>query len=238
MPSLWTAVAGDRRVADAHDDPGHITWGWKDDLLGKRAWYYAKVLRKKATMIAFDLLPYFYALSENYGSPEEDYLTLYEQGRLTQEAKAVYEALLDDGPIDTIALRRATHMTSKSSSSRFERALRDLQADFKIVPVGVAPVGAWRYAFMYDVMPRVYPEVQEQAHHIRENQARQKLVETYFYSLGAAQVRDVKKLFGWKPAQVERALDALVAQGILRRNLEFKKQTGEWIVLSELVTDK
>ncbi|MCK7520523.1 MAG: hypothetical protein MZV64_23930 [Ignavibacteriales bacterium] len=30
LPSLWTAVAGDRPVADKHDDPGHITWGWKD----------------------------------------------------------------------------------------------------------------------------------------------------------------------------------------------------------------
>jgi hypothetical protein len=27
LPSLWVAAAGDRPVADAHDDPGHITWG-------------------------------------------------------------------------------------------------------------------------------------------------------------------------------------------------------------------
>ena len=26
LPNLWTAVAGDRVVADKHDDPGHITW--------------------------------------------------------------------------------------------------------------------------------------------------------------------------------------------------------------------
>lgn len=30
LPSLWTAVAG------AHDDPGHVSWGWKDSLLGQR----------------------------------------------------------------------------------------------------------------------------------------------------------------------------------------------------------
>ena len=35
-PSLWMAAAGDRPVADEHDDPGHVTWGWKDGLLGKR----------------------------------------------------------------------------------------------------------------------------------------------------------------------------------------------------------
>jgi hypothetical protein len=59
LPSLWTAVAGNRVVADKHDDPGHITWGWKDNALGKKTWYYAKVLRKKATMISLDVAPYF-----------------------------------------------------------------------------------------------------------------------------------------------------------------------------------
>src|SRR3990172_5888240 len=76
LPSLWVATAGDRPVADAHDDPGHITWRWKDSLLGSREWYYAKVLRRKATMISQSVAPYFYALSQNYGSPEDDYLTL------------------------------------------------------------------------------------------------------------------------------------------------------------------
>jgi hypothetical protein len=98
LPSLWVAVAGDRAVADAHDDPGHITWGWKDGLLGARRWYYARVLRKKSTIISLEAAPYFYALSENYGAPEEDYLVQYMQGRLTQEAKAVYETLLEEGP--------------------------------------------------------------------------------------------------------------------------------------------
>src|SRR5690606_9549875 len=59
MPSLWTAVAGLRPVADAHDDPGHVTWGWKDRLLPARRWYYGKLLRGKATMVALHALPYF-----------------------------------------------------------------------------------------------------------------------------------------------------------------------------------
>ncbi|HWQ84864.1 MAG TPA: hypothetical protein VN363_09865, partial [Anaerolineales bacterium] len=68
LPSVWAAVAGDRPVPNEHDDPGHVTWGWKDELLGQRRWYYARVVRKKATMIALDVAPHFYALSENYGS--------------------------------------------------------------------------------------------------------------------------------------------------------------------------
>ena len=215
LPSLWSAVAGDRQVADAHDDPGHVTWSWKDDLLGKDAWYYAKVLRKKATMIAFDVASYFYALSENYGAPEEDYLTIYEQGRMTQEAKVVYEAILDEGPIDTVALRRATHMTSKSSDSRFARALEYLQSDFKIAPVAVTQAGAWRYAFAYDVVARHYPHIPEAARFIPEDQARQKLTELYFRSVGAAQMRDLKLLFQWQRVEIERAVNTLAQTGIM-----------------------
>ena len=177
LPSLWTATAGDRPVADAHDDPGHVTWGWKDSLLGQKAWYYAKILRKKGTMVSLQVVPYFYALSENYGTPEEDYLTIYEQGRLTLEEKLVYEALLDNGPLDTIALRKAAHMTSRESESRFNRALTELQAGFKIVPVGVTKSGAWHYAFAYDIATRPYPELIEQSRYIGELDARQKIAE-------------------------------------------------------------
>jgi len=234
FPSLWTATAGDRPVADAHDDPGHVTWGWKDGLLGQRRWYYAKILRKKATIIALDVAPYFYALSENYGSPEDDYLTLYEQGRLTLEAKLMYEALLDKGPLDTVALRRAIRMTSQESDSRFNRVLTDLQADFKILPVGVADAGAWHYAFIYDIVARHYPELPNQAHPIRENEARLKLAELYFRSLGAAQVSELARLFGWRPADVNRSVQALEDTGIVIRGLEVENRLGEWVGLSEL----
>jgi hypothetical protein len=234
LPSLWTAVAGDRPVADAHDDPGHVTWSWKDALLGGNAWYYAKVLRKKGTMISFDLLPGFYALSENYGAYEEDYLTLYEQGRLTSEAKAVYEALLEGGRLDTVELRRATHMSSPGSEGRFSRALTDLQADFKILPVGVTQSGAWHYAFAYDIVARHYPDLSEQAHELSESQARQKLAAAYLRSLGVAQLREVVKLFGWRPVEAERAVNALAQTGWLLKGCQVEGQNGEWLALAEL----
>ncbi|MGB3715350.1 MAG: hypothetical protein WA996_13050, partial [Candidatus Promineifilaceae bacterium] len=121
LPSLWAAVAGDRPVADAHDDPGHVTWSWKDEMLDKRRWYYGKILRGKATMISLEVAPFFYALSENYGDPDSDYLQLYEDGLLSREAKMIYEALLREGPLDTVTLRRKIHMTGKASNSPFER---------------------------------------------------------------------------------------------------------------------
>jgi hypothetical protein len=233
LPSLWTAVAGNRVVADKHDDPGHVTWRWKDNALGKKTWYYAKILRGKATMISLEIVPYFYALSENYGSPEEDYLLAYEEGRLTQAAKQVYEALLKEGALNTIDLRRAAKLTN-AKESEFNKALEVLQSDFKILPIGVSDAGAWKYSFIYEIVTRHYPDVQEKARFIGEGEARAKLTELYFNSVGAAQERDVNKLFRWPKELTARTITGLVEKRKLVET-EHPQQKGEWFALLELV---
>ena len=234
MPSLWTAVAGNRPVADKHDDPGHITWGWKDGALDKKIWYYAKILRHKATMISLDVAPYFYALSENYGSPEEDYLLAYEEGRLSQSAKQVYEALLNEGALNTIDLRRAAKLAN-AKESEFNKALEVLQSDFKILPVGVSDAGAWKYSFIYDIVSRHYPDLPERARKIGEREARAKLVELYFQSVGAAQEGDVSKLFGWKKELITRTITGLAEKRMLVES-EHPKHKGKWLALPNLVS--
>ncbi|MFZ5919460.1 MAG: AlkZ-related protein [Chloroflexota bacterium] len=227
FPSLWAAVAGDRPVPNEHDDPGHVTWRWKDDALDKRIWYYAKVLRRKATMISLEFAPYFYALSENYGSPEEDYLIAYREGRLPQSAKLVYEAILDKGPLNTIDLRREAKLVN-ARDAEFNKALELLQSDFKILPIGIAEAGAWRYAFIYEITARYYPELPEQARMIGEAQAREKLLDLYFKAVGAAQLRDANKLFRWGNTLTERTARRLAAQGKLAGGLAHPQFRGEW----------
>ena len=234
MPSLWTAVAGNRVVADKHDDPGHITWGWKDGALGKKTWYYAKILRKKATMISLDVAPYFYALSENFGSPEEDYLLAYEEGRLPQSAKQVYEVLLNEGALNTIDLRRAAKLTN-AKESEFNKALELLQADFKILPIGVSDAGAWKYSFIYEIVPRHYPDLPERARAIGEREARTKLTQLYFESVGAAQERDLNKLFGWQKDLAARTITSLVEKRQLVES-EHPKEKGNWLALPRLTS--
>ena len=234
LPTLWATTAGDRPVPNDHDDPGQITWRWKDDSLGKKIWYYGKILRRKATFISLEIAPYFYALSENYGSPEEDYLLAYEEGRLTQAAKQVYETLLDKGSLDTISLRKEARLLN-AKESVFNRALEDLQKDFKIMPVGIAEAGAWKYAFRYEITARHMPELPERARLIGEAEARRKLVELYFASVGTAQVRDVTRLFGWPPELVKRTIARLVQAGFVTDDVSHPQTAGEWLALPELV---
>jgi hypothetical protein len=235
MPSLWASVAGERSVADAHDDPGHVTWGWKDSMLGARRWYYGKVLRRKATMISLEVAPVFYALSENFGSPEDDYLYQYRDGTLTAEAKAIYEALLRRGPLHSIALRRATSMSDSTSSYRFNRGLEELQADFKVMPIGVAEAGSWNYAFIYECVHRYHPEFLEQAKDIKISEAQRRLVMLYLRSVGAVTMGDIVKIFWWPKREVETTVNSLVGDRVLVRGLEVKGQKGEWVALPELV---
>jgi hypothetical protein len=235
MPSLWTAAAGDRPVPDVHDDPGHVTWDWKDKLLGKRRCYYARLLRRRNTFVSLDLLPYFYALSPNFGDWENDYLDLYETGHLTLESRLLYEALLREGPLDTIALRKAAHLSAEGSDTRFNRALDDLQIQMRILPVGIAEAGAWRYAFIYDILARHMPDLDSLTRSIEEDTARQRLVSTYLGSVGAAPLLFIARLFGWRPAEALRTVEALVASGVLRRGQSLPGVKAEIISIPDLV---
>ena len=92
LPTLWEAINGSSRpLPDHHADRAlGLTWAWKDSLPAKRLIYYGKLLKHKPTLVALDLLPYFYALSENCGDPD-DYLEHYHDGKLGEDGKCVYE---------------------------------------------------------------------------------------------------------------------------------------------------
>ena len=235
LPSLWCAVAGNRPVPNNHDDPGHITWRWKDNLLDKKCWYYARILSKRATIISLDLLPCFYALSPNFGTPEEDYLIDYQQGHLSQEEKAVYETLLDNGAMNSLALRKAAHLSFSENTSRYSRALDNLQKDFRILPAGIAEAGAWHYSYIFDTTHRMFPELIEQAGVIKQSQARYRILESYFLSVGAAQLKDMRKLFHWEKDDLQKTLHKLTQDQLIVANQTIQADQGDWFILSELL---
>ncbi len=231
LPSLWVAVAGDRPVADEHDDPGHITWNWKDNLLGKRRVYYGRLLRRKNMFISLAMLPNFYALSPNFGDWEQDYLEQYLQGQMTASARSVYEALLHEGPLNTIALRKASHLSGSTAQGLFSRALDDLMLEMKILPVAVSDAGAWHYCHIYDIVPRHFPELQENSRGIPDDFARQEILNSYLLSVGASTLHEMQHLLGWKAEIIQRTLQKLQSDGkvnLQEENLINKEQV--WLI--------
>ncbi len=235
FPSLWGGTAGNRDVPNNHDDPAHVTWRWKDDLLGKKAWFYAKVLRQKSTILSLGLVPNFYVLSPNYGDPEEDYMISYEEGVLSSEEKLVYEALLKYGAMDTLQLRKAANLASPENTSRFNRALLLLQRDFRILPVGIAESGAWHYAFIYDAVHRHFPLLKDEAHNISESEARQNILTSFFLSVGAGTKCDIKKLFQWPDFNIDKSIRDLIEIGLIIEGVQITERAGDWFTIKELI---
>jgi hypothetical protein len=217
LPSLWDAING-----RARDIPGHhhdhalgLTWHWKDSLPARKAVWYGKLVRGKPTFVSLDLLPAFYALSSNYGGLD-DYLEQYADGRMSKEARTVYEALLAGGPSSTNALRKATGMFGGGDvARRFERAVAELQADLKIVKCGTAEDNRWKYCYVYDLLLRWHPAVAEQARTLTGRQAMTQILTRYLRAVIAAPAASFSILFGWEPSVASRLIGQLLDQGDL-----------------------
>ena len=144
---------------------------------------------------------------------------------MTAEARAIYEAILENGPLDTVRLRREARMSaggslaSASAKSRFDRALVELQVGLKVIPIGVAEAGAWNYAFVYELLPRWFPEIPTQARLIGRAEARRVLVKRYLDNVVAADRAMIAKVFHvlkWTPKELERTIAALLEKGAVR----------------------
>jgi len=223
FPSLWGAAAGDRPVPNNHDDPGHITWRWKDNLLNQKEWFYAKVLRGKSTIISLDMVGCFFALSDSAFLGIEDLEYLHRIGKHSRLELEIYSLLLLSGPLDSIAMRERLRTSLVFSSGEFNRALVSLQRNLQILPVGITDKGRWHYAYLYNTVENYYPKKLESAFDISREVAREIILSAYFRSNGFAAFTDVKKLFGWDPIEIGQTLETLHGAGTIH-SIEYGHQ--------------
>ena len=232
MPNVYQAVCGAAKDTDTtlRDANVGLTWNTKDAALDKRWWYYGKLIKSKATLVSLELFPNFYALSENYGDPD-DYLTEYEAGTLSADAKNIYEALLREGPMHAIQIKRKVNLYGDEVKTKFDKAVQELQSSLKILPVGVAEAGAWRYAFIYDLLWRWLPDVPTQAREITRSQARVNILARHLKNVIYATPKEIARMFGWSMIDVDTAIQHLVSRGEVTTNTLIKGLKQE-VVLS------
>jgi len=143
----------------------------------------------------------------------------YADGLMTAEAKAIYEALLEHGPLDTVRLRREARMSAESAKSRFERGLVELQVGLKVLPVGAAEAGAWRCAFVYEIVQRHFPDLPARARPIGRAEARRALVSRYLDNVVAAERKMIGKVFhvlDWTKKELDHTIAALLEEGTVQ----------------------
>ena len=239
LPSLWEAICGESRLLPAHHEDAELgnAWGWKDELPSRGLVFYGKLVHKKPTLISLDLLPHFYALSENYGNVE-DYLLEYQDGKLSDEARRVYEALLQHGAQPTSHLRRRAGLDGKNNAPRFDRAIRELQLGLKIVKTGISDANAWGYCYVYDVLLRRWPDLARRAGAIPSQEAMRVLFLTYLRNVGVTTAADVARLMGWDLPRLETLCVQWTAKGDLLSAAHVEAWPGDYLAWPGIPSDQ
>jgi hypothetical protein len=97
--------------------------------------------------------------------------------------------------------------------------LVELQVGLKVLPIGVAEAGAWRYAFVYEIVQRHFTDLPAQARPIGRGEARRALVSRYLDNVVAADRKMVAKVFHilrWTPRALHRTIAVLLGEGAVQ----------------------
>jgi len=206
LPSLYAAVAGLRPGQRAKwDKYAELVWAWKDELPRRRRAFYAKFFKTRGTFISLKLLPQFLAMR---GSPlrADDYDRFYAKGRISQDARAVWEALAEHGAMPTLELRHACKMESTAGNKRYKKAMLELQCLLAAVHFGAEQeTAAWPSA-RFDLTVRAFPGQAEAARNITSEAARARLAAKYMEWHPTSPPVALQRLFGWSKAETRTAL--------------------------------
>ena len=152
------------------------TWVWKDDLHLAHKLYYGKIIAGQPSFLAPDYLPDFIAALAGRGLEyEPDVTWLYFDGRLSSEAKAIYDWLLDHPAQPTRELRRSTRLGETSKKLATERALVELQRRFLVCKVDLTGRTRGTYSYIWDLAERFWPHAFVDSHHTSPTAARSKI---------------------------------------------------------------
>ncbi|MCE5258372.1 MAG: hypothetical protein LLG44_04835, partial [Chloroflexi bacterium] len=167
----------------------------------------------------------------------DDYLEEYRQGTLSQEAKTIYEVLLERGPLPTTHLRRYANLWGGGETARrFERAITELQVGFKIVKSGISDVSRWGYAYVYDLFLRRYTDVPAAARSLSRQQAMENILVQHLHNVVAVPEISLLRLFRWEIWEWERLRASLRARKILRA-LTIEDTGEEWLTTGRFVEE-
>jgi hypothetical protein len=152
------------------------TWSWKDDLHFEQKLYYGKIIAGQPSFLAPDYLPDFIsALAGHDLEQERDVTRLYFDGRLSGEAKAIYDWLLDHPALPTRELRRGTRLGDPSKKLATERALVELQRRFLVCKVDLTGRTRGTYSYIWDLAERFWPQAFVEARQTSPTAARSKI---------------------------------------------------------------
>ncbi len=202
LASLYYAMA--RRLPVTWDSYTAKLWEWKDQLPRKRRAFYAKYFKSRGTFISLKFLPHFLAMRESVAAPK-DAGRFYAAGRISHDARAIWEALAEHGPLATLELRHACKMESREGNARFKKAVLELQCLLIVTHFGAEQeTSAWA-SNRFELVSRAFPKAFSAARRITPEAARAALARKYLSLYPDAPLVQLVRLFGWPKALAETA---------------------------------
>ncbi len=205
LPSLYYAMA--RRLPMTWDPYAEKLWGWKDEFGRRRRAFYGKYFKGRGTFLSLRLLPQFLAMEGSAVAPG-DHERFYAEGRISEEARIIWEAIVRHGPLATLELRHACKMETKAGNARFKRAMFELQRRLLVVHFGAEQETAAWASGRFELTARAFPRATEQARHITQQAARKAIVACYLRWNSDAGPPLLTRLFGWSKAEAIAAADS------------------------------
>jgi len=206
LPSLYCVVS--RRSPDDgiyFDKYFEMVWDWKDQLPRRRRAFYAKYFRARGTFISRQQLPSFLAMREAAVAPEE-HERFYAGGRISADARAIWETLEREGPLATLELRHACQMETTAGNIRYKRAMLDLQRSLIVSHFGAEQeTGAWA-SNRFELVCRAFSAETAAARKVSPQEARARLVAKFLEWRPGAPAAQIARLFGWPKEEALRAM--------------------------------
>jgi hypothetical protein len=208
VPSLYCAVTRRNPHADFKwDHYAELLWKWKSSIPKRKRAFYGKYFRGRGTFISLKQLPFFLAMQQTTIDPE-NYDEFYSAGRISDNARAVWEALATHGPLATLELRNVAKMDSKAGNVRFKRAMAELQCMLIVVHFGTEQETAAWASGKFELVCRAFPKETAAARAIAPEAARRALAVQFMALCPDSAPKDVARLLGWTKDETTAALEA------------------------------
>jgi len=206
LPSLYCAVTRrNPHIEFKWDRYSEMLWKWKSSIPKRKRAFYGKYFRGRGTFISLKQLPYFLATQET-AIERDDNGKFYSAGRITENARAIWEALARHGPLATLELRNVAKMDSKAGNIRFKRAMAELQCMLIVVHFGTEQETAAWASGKFELVCRAFPKETAAARAIAPEAARRELAAKFLALCPASPPKDVARLFGWTKPETMAAL--------------------------------
>ena len=196
-----------------------MTWRIKDSLPQRRAVYYGKVIARRPSFIAREMLGAFLRLRIEPGG----YRKLYLRGGLSHCGKLVMDALSKRGAAETRVLKLSSGYAQASRRAVFDRAMAELQEKFLALKVDER---SDPFSYVWDTMAHRWPDAIAEARRLTRKEAAYAIVAKYFETAAFGNERTIARLLGIDTALVETAARKLEREGKVARGVRIDGHPG------------